>query len=75
MDNDSRGIGCWSLVKVAGENQKQITIVTVYQPCKQNKPGDATVNAQQDRLLCQQGIQHPQPHTQWLRDLLPLLQT
>eukprot|EP00957_Ditylum_brightwellii_P186119 14170017-Ditylum_brightwellii.AAC.1 len=75
MDNDSRGLGHWGFVKLVGKNQKEITIVTAYQPCKQNKPSDATVNAQQHRLLRQQGIQHPQPHTQWLKDLLPLLQT
>eukprot|EP00957_Ditylum_brightwellii_P069620 5288118-Ditylum_brightwellii.AAC.1 len=75
MENDSRDLGCWSFVKLAGGNQKQITIVTAYQPCKQNKPGNATVNEQQHCLLRQQGIQHPQPHTQWFRHLLPLLQT
>eukprot|EP00957_Ditylum_brightwellii_P079700 6060013-Ditylum_brightwellii.AAC.1 len=74
MDNDSRGLGCWSFVKLAGGNQKQITIVTAYQPCKQNKPSDATVNAQQHCPFHQQGIQHPQPCTQWLKDLLPLIQ-
>eukprot|EP00957_Ditylum_brightwellii_P011038 836663-Ditylum_brightwellii.AAC.1 len=50
MDNDFRGLGCWSFVKLAGENQKQITIVMAYQPCKQKKHGNAIVNAQQQRF-------------------------
>eukprot|EP00957_Ditylum_brightwellii_P043506 3298297-Ditylum_brightwellii.AAC.1 len=47
MDNVSRGLSRWSFVKLAGKDQKQITIVTAYRSCKQDKPSDATVNAQQ----------------------------
>eukprot|EP00957_Ditylum_brightwellii_P041826 3168123-Ditylum_brightwellii.AAC.1 len=41
-DTNDSGLGQWSYVKVAGRNQKQITIVTTYRPYKQSNPGEST---------------------------------
>eukprot|EP00957_Ditylum_brightwellii_P192126 14625367-Ditylum_brightwellii.AAC.1 len=48
-DTDTSGLRHWSYIKIAGKDQKQVTFVMAYRPFKQNKPGDATVNAQQHR--------------------------
>eukprot|EP00957_Ditylum_brightwellii_P164935 12557842-Ditylum_brightwellii.AAC.1 len=54
IDHDNSGLRRWSYVKVAGQNQHQITIITAHCPCKQHDPGDFTIDAQQCRVLRQQ---------------------
>eukprot|EP00957_Ditylum_brightwellii_P008142 617413-Ditylum_brightwellii.AAC.1 len=44
---DSKGLGHWSYVQIAGRHQQKITIATAYRPCKQSKPGNSTVTVQQ----------------------------
>eukprot|EP00957_Ditylum_brightwellii_P105529 8044491-Ditylum_brightwellii.AAC.1 len=66
---DSKGLGRWSYVQIAGRNQRKITIATAYRPCKQSKPGNSIVTVQQKRLLCQKGVNNPQPCTAWTKDL------
>eukprot|EP00957_Ditylum_brightwellii_P098190 7481378-Ditylum_brightwellii.AAC.1 len=66
---DNSRLGRWSYVQIAGRDQKKVTIVTAYHPCKQTNPGDSTVTAQQRQLLRQQGKKHPQPRTQWLHNI------
>eukprot|EP00957_Ditylum_brightwellii_P088868 6766875-Ditylum_brightwellii.AAC.1 len=41
-----------------------------YRPCKQSNPGDSTANAQQKRLLIQQGEINPNPRKTWCKDML-----
>eukprot|EP00957_Ditylum_brightwellii_P079794 6068476-Ditylum_brightwellii.AAC.1 len=67
VDNDN------SYMKVAGQDQCQITIITTYCPYKQYGPGDSAINAQQCRVLRQQGINNPNPHNKWGKELVPLL--
>eukprot|EP00957_Ditylum_brightwellii_P166697 12689956-Ditylum_brightwellii.AAC.1 len=57
----------------AGRDQYQITIITAYCPCKQYDPGDSTINAQQCRVLRQQGINNPNTCNKWGKYLIPLL--
>eukprot|EP00957_Ditylum_brightwellii_P180231 13729837-Ditylum_brightwellii.AAC.1 len=52
------------------KDQKQINLVTTYRPCKQSNLSNSMVNAQQYRLLRQQGIQKPNPHNIRTKDLL-----
>eukprot|EP00957_Ditylum_brightwellii_P078530 5970805-Ditylum_brightwellii.AAC.1 len=73
-DTNSSGLGQWSYVQIAGRDQRKLMIITAYRPCKQNKLGDSTVTSQQKRLLQQQGIDHPKPHTAWTKDLCPIPQ-
>eukprot|EP00957_Ditylum_brightwellii_P181738 13844837-Ditylum_brightwellii.AAC.1 len=72
-DTADSGLGQWSYVKIAGRDQKQITIVTTYRPCKQSNPGDSTINAQQYCLLQKKGIKNPTPCMAWLKDILPYI--
>eukprot|EP00957_Ditylum_brightwellii_P192824 14681843-Ditylum_brightwellii.AAC.1 len=46
-DTDTNGLGCWSYIKLVDGGQKQATIITLYQLCKQCRTGDSMVNAQQ----------------------------
>eukprot|EP00957_Ditylum_brightwellii_P165673 12612415-Ditylum_brightwellii.AAC.1 len=62
-DSNSSGLGQWSYVQIAGQDQQKLTIITAYRPCKQNKPGDSTGTSQQKRILRQQGIDHPKQRT------------
>eukprot|EP00957_Ditylum_brightwellii_P178589 13603828-Ditylum_brightwellii.AAC.1 len=73
-DTDSSGLGRWSYVQIAGQDQRKLTTITAYRPCKQNKLDDGTVTSQQKRLLRQQGIDQPKPRTAWTKDLCPILQ-
>eukprot|EP00957_Ditylum_brightwellii_P013175 995082-Ditylum_brightwellii.AAC.1 len=73
VDHDNSGLGRWSYVKFAGRHQRQITTLTAYCPCKQYNPGNSTINAQQYKVLRQQGINNPNPNNKWSKDLTPLL--
>eukprot|EP00957_Ditylum_brightwellii_P148430 11300294-Ditylum_brightwellii.AAC.1 len=74
-DTDTSGLGRWSYIKIARKDKKKVTIVTAYRPCEQNKPGEATVNAQQHKVLRSQGIAKPKPCTLWIKDITPKLKT
>eukprot|EP00957_Ditylum_brightwellii_P057340 4347584-Ditylum_brightwellii.AAC.1 len=44
-----------------------------YQHCKQNKPGDTTINAQKKCLLTMQGEHDPKPRKVWDNNMLSLI--
>eukprot|EP00957_Ditylum_brightwellii_P135768 10354486-Ditylum_brightwellii.AAC.1 len=73
IDNgtDESGLGRWSYVKLAGRNNRQLCIATAYRPGKKNQTGNATVMAQQHRLLKQKGVREPRPRKQWMKDMAP----
>eukprot|EP00957_Ditylum_brightwellii_P106055 8089522-Ditylum_brightwellii.AAC.1 len=48
-DCNPSGLGKWSYIKLARKDQRQVTIVTAYQPCHQSNPDNNIVNAQQTR--------------------------
>eukprot|EP00957_Ditylum_brightwellii_P163516 12449123-Ditylum_brightwellii.AAC.1 len=73
-DTNSSGLVQWSYVQITGQDQRKLTIITAYRPCKQHKPGNSTVTSQQKQLLQQQRIDHPKPCTAWTKDLCPILQ-
>eukprot|EP00957_Ditylum_brightwellii_P174498 13286217-Ditylum_brightwellii.AAC.2 len=58
---NDKGLGHWCYTCIAGRDQHKVYFVVGYQPCKENKPGDTTVNAQQKRLLTMQGEHDSKP--------------
>eukprot|EP00957_Ditylum_brightwellii_P124891 9520858-Ditylum_brightwellii.AAC.1 len=72
-DKDTSGLGRWNHVTIAGKDQKQVTIMTAYRPCKQSTPGDSTVNAQQHHILQNQGEKQLQPRTLWIKDVMLMI--
>eukprot|EP00957_Ditylum_brightwellii_P188456 14346796-Ditylum_brightwellii.AAC.1 len=61
-NNNDKGPGHWCYACITGRDQHKVYFVVGCRPCKQNKPGDTTVNAQQKRLLTMQGDHDPKPH-------------
>jgi hypothetical protein len=57
-------------VCIGGQEQQKLYVIVAYRPCKQSNPGDSTVNAQQKRLLIQQGEINPNPRKTWCNDML-----
>eukprot|EP00957_Ditylum_brightwellii_P088104 6711407-Ditylum_brightwellii.AAC.1 len=67
---DDTGLGRWVYACIGGREQRKLYIVVAYRPCKQSNPGDSIVNAQQKRLLIQQGETNPNPRKTWCKDML-----
>eukprot|EP00957_Ditylum_brightwellii_P200536 15288117-Ditylum_brightwellii.AAC.1 len=40
---DKTGLGCWSYVKIARKDQREVIFVTAYKPCVQSNSRDETV--------------------------------
>eukprot|EP00978_Attheya_sp_CCMP212_P003376 scaffold6986_cov35-Attheya_sp.AAC.1 len=73
---DPHGLGRWSYVSLAGQNDRKLYVVSAYRVSQDhNSTGDATAHKQQMRLLRQRGINNPNPRKQWCDDLLALVET
>ncbi len=66
-------LGRWSYIKLAGKDDRVITIVTVYQVCNQSTTAlnrdKCTAHAQQRSLLIQRNKQDPSPIKHFRKDL------
>jgi exonuclease III len=69
--DDERGLGRWSYLKLSSK-KKNLVIITAYRPTQSN--GINTNWMQQWLLLRKQGIQNPDPITEFYNDLRTLLQ-
>jgi len=68
---DHHGMGCWSSIEFEGRNARRIVIVTGYRSCNQQaRLGSSTFHDQQYRILLNKGITRPNPHEQFLDDLI-----
>jgi len=69
-------LGRWSYLEFVGQHGMRLFVVSAYRVC--NKEFDAmtiTATAQQTRLLLKQGIQQPDPKTQFITDLILQVKT
>jgi hypothetical protein len=69
--SDPQGLGRWSYVRLNGKNGRRVTIVTVYQVCKQTveRAGPKTAFMQQWHLLRRAGTKDPNPRQSFCKDL------
>ena len=69
--SDPQGLGRWSYVRLNGKNGRRVTIVTVYQVCKQSvtTAGAKTAYMQQWNLLRRAGQDDPNPRKSFCKDL------
>ena len=69
--SDPQGLGRWSYVRLNGKNGRRVTIVTVYQVCKQSvtTAGAKTAYMQQWNLLRRAGQDDPNPRKSFCNDL------
>jgi len=64
-------LGCWSYLEMVGQHGKWAILVLVYRVCTQEFDATTTTStAQQTWLLMQQGITNPNPHQQFITDLI-----
>jgi len=68
---DHHGMGRWSSIEFEGRNARRIVIVTGYRLCNQQAQlGSSTFHNQQYQILLNKGIARPNPHEQFLDDLI-----
>jgi len=72
---DNTGLGWWSFIKLQGLNDKQYILLSGYWVWKNQHIdlGSNNTYSQQYQLLHQQGNWSPDPHTQFLDDLIALI--
>jgi len=77
LGNDTSGLGCWSFIELQAKEDRHFIILTGYQVCEDQKvdPGSNNTFNQQYRLLHQQGHRQPDPRTQFVTNLIQLVQT
>jgi len=64
-------LGRWSYLEFVGKHGMRLFVVSAYRVCNQQFDATTiTVTAQQTRLLLQQGVQNPDPKTQFITDLI-----
>jgi len=68
---DHHGMGRWSSIEFEGRNARRIVIVTSYRSCNQQaRLGSSTFHNQQYRILLSKRIARPNPHEQFLDNLI-----
>jgi hypothetical protein len=77
LGSDYHGLGRWSHIRLNGKNGRRVTIVTVYQVCKQSvsTAGAKTARMQQWNLLRRAGDTDPNPRKSFCNDLDSFLTT
>ncbi len=72
---DVTGLGHWSFIELQGKNDKHYILLSGYQVCENQciDLGSNNTYNQQYRLLHQQGHCSPDPRTQFLDDIIPLI--
>ena len=70
-------LGRWSIMHLNKSNGSMLSIICCYQVCNQtiDKVGPKTAFAQQWTILRDQGIEHPNPRRQFIKDLDKLLKS
>jgi len=69
-------LGQWSYLEFVGQHGMRLFVVSAYRVCNQEFDATTiTATAQQTRLLLQQGIQQPNPKTQFITDLISQVKT
>ena len=71
-EQDSSGLGRWTTTKMNGRRHRKIAIISAYQVCQSSihQCGITTCFAQQWHLLRSQGVEFPDPRSQFWTDLL-----
>jgi len=73
---DPHGLGRWSYLELEGKNDKRMVVVTGYWLCNQpTRLGLTTYHDQQHHLLLQCGNANPNPHEQFLDDIILQINT
>ena len=70
-NHDASGLGRWTLLKLRGRGHRMLTIISAYRVSQSTlTAGHDTAYNQQYRALRRQGIQHPKPKLQFIKDLI-----
>jgi len=72
---DTSSLGHWSYIKLQGKEDHRYIILSGYHICENQKidPGSNNMFNQQYHLLHQQGHRNPNPHAQFVEDLITII--
>jgi len=73
--HDESGLGRWSYIKLQGKEDKRYIILSGYRVCENQQVDMGSNNTynQQYRLLHQKGHRNPDPRTQFVNDLIQVI--